>query len=71
MRHPELIEKIGTFRVSNDFALGKPFSVRDDCEFNNWGVEFFRDERHAIAYATWAHRFKTGRTFSEFEYLEA
>lgn len=60
-----LIETIGTFDVLDEKVV-VPFAVRDRCEFNNWGAAFFNSKAEAIAYAAWAHSFKTGRTTSEF-----
>lgn len=60
-----LITTIGTFDVLDEKCV-LPFAVRDRCEFNNWGVAFFRSEKVALAYAEWAHKFKLGRTYAEF-----
>lgn len=54
---------IGTFRITQTGA--DAFDVVDTCAFNNWGVSMGHVTRaSAEAYATWAHAFKTGRTFS-------
>ena len=66
MQAVESLAKIGTFEVLNEHCV-VPFAVRDRCEFNNWGVEFFRDEDKARRYADWADRFKHGRTSAEFQ----
>lgn len=66
----EHLARIGTFDVMDEKVV-VPFAARDRCEFNNWGAAFFRDQAEALAYADWAHRFKTGRTMSEFSYRAA
>jgi len=56
--------RIGTFEIEKD-TFGA-WIVRDTCAFNDWGVARIEGpETHARNYATWAHRFKTGQTFTD------
>jgi len=63
----EPLDRIGTFDVVNENMTAAPFAVIDRDTFNNWGRRYFRTDAEARRYADWAHRFKTGRTFSEFK----
>lgn len=54
---------IGTFKIVETGP--DAFDVVDTCTFNNWGVTMgYVTRASAESYATWAHAFKTGRTFS-------
>lgn len=66
------MKTIGTFDIEGG-EDPRPFVVTDRCSFNDWGEERFETEAEAIAYAEWAHAFKTGRTTapSQHEYSAA
>lgn len=58
------VERVETFDIYSD---GVSYTLWDTDEFNNWG------ERNGIysadtarQWATWAHLFKTGRTYQTF-----
>lgn len=54
--------RIGTFDIVPQRRGG--FDVFDRDAFNNWGSRMgFVTLAQAERYATWAHAFKTGRTF--------
>lgn len=57
--------QVATFKIAK--SPDGTFSVRDTCEFNNWGEWLgVASLAEAELRAQWAHAFKTGRTFSEF-----
>lgn len=55
---------VGTFRIQ---ACDNGFVVFDNDRFNDWGSVFgFTSSEEAKNWATYAHSFKTGRTFKSY-----
>ena len=58
---------IGTFVITSKRDM---WNARDKDAFNNWGEYTCPTRVECEAWADWAHRFKTGRTFSEFDHAK-